>query len=89
MVQQVLDWVFKRERAEPEVPLCPDHHTPMQVRGYVGWPARFNYQQNETYRIIYFCPVQGCNETTERELSMTQIPVPESGPRRPDFSRRG
>lgn len=89
MVQQVLDWVFKRERVEPDVPLCPDHHAPMQLRGYIGRPARFTYQQNESYTVIYYCPVQGCNETAQRELSMTQIPVPEVSPRRPDFSRRG
>ena len=89
MVQQVLDWVFKRERAEPDVPLCSDHHTPMQLRGYIGRPTRFTYQQNESYTVIYFCPVQGCNETEDRELSMTQIPVPDVSPRRPDFSRRG
>ena len=89
VVQQVLDWVFRRERVEPDVPLCPDHHTPMQLRGYIGRPARFTYQQNESYTVIYYCPVQGCNETAQRELSMTQIPVPEVSPRRPDFSRRG
>ncbi|MDF3037731.1 MAG: hypothetical protein K0Q71_437, partial [Thermomicrobiales bacterium] len=27
MVQRVLDWVFKREREVPEVPLCPNHGT--------------------------------------------------------------
>ena len=89
MVQQVLDWVFKRERVVPDVPLCPDHHTPMQLRGYIGRPTRFTYQQNESYTVIYFCPVHGCNETAQRELSMTQILVPEAGPRRPDYSRRG
>jgi hypothetical protein len=88
VVRQVLDWVFKREREEPDVPLCSDHHTPMQLRGYIGRPARFTYQQNESYTVIYYCPVQGCNETAERELSMTQIPVPEVSPRRPDYSRR-
>ena len=85
----MLDWVFRRERVEPEVPLCPDHHTPMQLRGYIGMPARFTYQQNESYTVVYFCHVQGCNETEERELSRTQIPVPDVSPRRPDFSRRG
>lgn len=89
MVQQVLDWVFKRERVKPEVPLCPDHHVPMQVRGYIGRPARFNYQTNETYTVIYFCAVHGCNHTADAQLSMTQIPVPEQSPKRPDFARRG
>ena len=44
MVQRVLDWVFKREREKPDVPVCPTHHVPMQMRGVIGRPARFSYQ---------------------------------------------
>lgn len=88
MVQRVINWVFNREHVEPDVPECPDHHVPMQMRGVVGQPTRFSYQTQETYTVIYFCPVTGCNETAEAQLTMTQIPVPGVAPRRPAFSRR-
>lgn len=88
MVQRILDWVFNRKRVEPDVPLCPNHHTPMQMRGVIGRPTRFNYQTEETYTVIYFCPIQGCAETAETQLAMTQIPVPGAAPRRPDYARR-
>jgi hypothetical protein len=88
VVQRVLDWVFKRERVKPDVPLCPDHHVPMMMRGVIGQPARFTYQTEETYTVIYFCPVLGCDETAEDQMSMTQIPVPGASPARPDFARR-
>lgn len=88
MVQRVLDWVFKRERMEPAVPECPMHHVPMQMRGLVGAPTRFDYQTEQTYTVIYFCPVPGCDETAEGHIAMTQIPVPGVSPRRPAYSRR-
>lgn len=88
MVQRVLDWVLKRERAKPAVPVCPNHRVPMQMRGVIGAPTRFSYQTEETYSVIFFCPVPGCNETAENQLSMTQIPVPGAAPRRPDYARR-
>lgn len=88
VVQRVLDWVFKRERDKPEVPICPTHRVPMQMRGVVGAPARFSYQTEETYTVIYFCAIQGCDETATEQLAMTQIPVPGSAPRRPLYARR-
>lgn len=88
MVSRVLDWVFQREREEPEVPLCPDHKTPMRVRGYMGRPARFTYQTEETYTVIYFCPETDCDHTAEGQIAMTQIPVPGAAPRRPYYARR-
>ena len=88
MVSRVLDWVFQREREEPAVPLCPDHQTPMRLRGYQGRPARFSYQTEETYTVIYFCPVPGCDQTAEGRIAMTQIPVPGEAPKRPYFARR-
>jgi hypothetical protein len=88
VVQRVLDWVFKREREKPDIPVCPNHHTPMQMRGVVGRPTRFSYQTEETYTVIYYCPVPGCAETAEVQLAMTQIPVPGAAPRRPDYARR-
>jgi hypothetical protein len=89
VVQRVLDWVFRRERSEPEVPVCPTHRVPMQMRGVIGQPARFSYQSQETYKVLYFCPVQGCDETTTVELAMTQIPIQGAAPRRPGYARRG
>ena len=88
MVQRVLDWVFKREREKPDIPVCPNHHGPMQMRGVMGRPTRFSYQTEETYTVIYYCPVPGCAETAEAQLAMTQIPVPGAAPRRPDYARR-
>jgi hypothetical protein len=88
VVQRILDWVFKRERPKPEVPVCPNHHVPMQMRGVVGRPTRFSYQTEETYTVIYFCPVAGCAETAEVQLAMLQIPVPGVAPPRPDYARR-
>jgi hypothetical protein len=60
----------------------------MQVRGYLGQPARFSYQTQETYTVIYYCPVPGCNNTAEDEIAMTQIPVPGAAPKRPVYARR-
>ena len=54
----------------------------------MGAPARFTYQTEETYTVIYFCPVTGCNETAEGQLAMTQIPVPGAAPERPAYARR-
>lgn len=89
MVQRVLDWVFKREREAPDVPECPSHHVPMQMRGVIGQPTRFSYQTEETYTVIYYCPVGGCNETATEVMSRTQIPVPGAAPDRPRYARRG
>jgi hypothetical protein len=88
VVERVLDWVFKREKAKPDIPHCPSHHVPMQMRGVVGRPTRFSYQTEETYTVIYFCPVPGCDETAETQMLMTQIPVPGAAPRRPNYARR-
>jgi hypothetical protein len=88
VVQRILDWVFQRQPEAPDVPLCPSHKVPMQMRGVIGWPARFDYQSEETYTVIYFCPVTGCDETAETGMAMTQIPVPGAAPRRPAYARR-
>ena len=89
MVQRVLDVIFRRERDEPEVPLCPDHQTEMRLRGKQGRPTRFSDQTEEEYTLIYFCPVEGCNQTVHRKQVRTQIPVPGESPERPLFARRG
>ena len=88
MVQRVRDWVSNRKREKPAVPLCPDHHTPMQMRGLMGSPTRFTFQTEENYTVIYFCPIPGCAETAEVVVARTQIPVPGASPRRPDFARQ-
>ena len=89
MVQRVLDVILRRDRIEPEVPLCPDHKTEMRLRGKQGRPTRFSAQTEEEYTLIYFCPVEGCNQTAHVKRVKTQIPVPGEPPQRPTFARRG
>jgi hypothetical protein len=55
----------------------------------MGRPARFSDTSQQTYTVIYVCPVVGCDHTEEREQARAQIAVPGIAPRRPDFSRRG
>ncbi len=83
-----LDTLLGRNVNEPEIPDCPDHHVDMRLRGKLGRPSRFSDQTEEEYTLIYFCPVEGCNETAKREHRRTQIPVPGAPPERPIFSRR-
>ena len=87
-VQKVLDIVLRRNRFEPEIPLCPDHKVSMRLRGKQGRPTRFTAQTEEEYTLIYFCPVEGCNQTEFRKRAKTQIPVPGEAPERPSFARR-
>ena len=88
-MQRVLDIILRRDRVEPEIPLCPNHTTEMRLRGKQGRPTRFSDQTEEEYTLIYFCPVEGCNETAEVKRVKTQIPVPGEPPERPLFARRG
>jgi hypothetical protein len=87
-VQKVLDVVLRRNRVEPEIPLCSEHKVPMRLRGKQGRPTRFSAQTEEEYTLIYFCPVEGCNQTETRKRAKTQIPVPGEAPERPSFARR-
>jgi hypothetical protein len=87
-VQRVLDIVLRRNVARPETPLCPDHDVEMRLRGKLGKPTRFSYQTEEEYTLIYFCPVEGCNQTEMVTKVRTQIPVPGEAPPRPSFARR-
>ena len=80
--------VLRRKRIEPEIPLCPDHNVEMRLRGKQGRPTRFTAQTEEQYTLIYFCPVEACNQTEFRTRTRTQIPVPGEAPERPSFSRR-
>jgi hypothetical protein len=87
-VQRIVDVIFRRERNEPEIPNCPVHGVEMRLRGKQGRPTRFSDQTEEQYTLIYFCPLEQCNETAERMRVRTQIPVPGEPPERPLFSRR-
>jgi len=85
----LLDVILRRSVEEPYVPVCPDHKTEMQLRGRLGKPTRFTDQSEEEYTLIYFCPVDGCDQTATRVRVRTQIPVPGETPDRPSYSRPG
>lgn len=89
MVMKYVNWVIRREVDEPEIPVCPDHGVPMRLRGTFGKPARFNRQTEEVYTRIYFCPVEGCNDTELRETPYSQAPFPGEAPGRPIYARKG
>lgn len=88
VVQRMFDVIFRRERIEPDVPVCPDHHVEMRLRGKQGRPSRFSDQTEEEYTLIYFCPIEGCNNTAEIMRAKSQIPVRGEAPERPSFARR-
>ena len=88
-MQRVLDVILRRDRVVPEIPECPDHRVEMRLRGKQGRPTRFSDQTEEEYTLIYFCPIEGCNQTATTKRVKTQIPVPGEAPERPLFSRRG
>lgn len=87
-MHKVLDVVLRRNRVEPDIPVCPDHGVEMRLRGKQGRPTRFSAQTEEEYTLIYFCPVEACNGTATRKRVKTQIPVPTEYPERPTFARR-
>lgn len=84
----LLDTILRRNAVEREIPECPDHHTDMRLRGKLGRPTNFQVQTEGEYTLIYFCPIDGCNQTAYRTHRRTQIPVPGAAPKRPHFSRR-
>ena len=88
VVARILNLVFRRPMVEPPIPICPDHGVEMQLRGKLGRPTRFADMTQETYQLIYYCPVPGCDFSKEVEQVRSQIPVPGAQPTRPDFSRR-
>jgi hypothetical protein len=88
-MQRVLDVILRRVRPEPAIPMCPEHKVEMRLRGKQGRPTRFTDQTEETYTLIYFCPVPSCNHTDTRKRVLTQIPAPGESPDRPAFARRG
>lgn len=85
----LLDMILGRRADENKAPVCPNHDLEMDLRGKIGRPSRFAAMSEEDYTLIYFCPVEDCNETAERNVRRTQIPVPGRSPKRPDFSRTG
>lgn len=85
----LLDRIFRTNLEEPEIPMCPDHKVEMRLRGKLGKPTRFFEQTESEYTLIYFCPVEECNETATRVALRTQIPVPGDAPDRPAYSRPG
>jgi hypothetical protein len=87
-VNRILDIILRREREVPAIPVCPDHGIEMRLRGKQGRPTRFDQQSEEEYTLIYFCPVDECNQTAEVERFKSQIPVPGEPPERPGFARR-
>ncbi len=85
---KIFDVILRRERLEPAIPRCPDHDVEMALRGKMGRPTRFADQSVEEYTLLYFCPVQGCNQTATVSRVNTQIPAPGRSPQRPEFARR-
>lgn len=85
---RIFDVILRRERDYPPVPKCPDHKRDMILRGKMGRPTRFEDQSEELYTLIYYCPVEGCNETVTVDRVNTQIPVPGAAPARPPYARR-
>lgn len=83
----LLDIILGRKVDERKTPECPIHHLEMDLRGKIGRPSRFAGTSEEDYTLVYYCPVPDCNETGERTVRRTQIPVPHRSPRRPAFSR--
>jgi len=83
----LLDMIFRRNVTEPAIPVCPDHHVDMWLRGKQGRPSRFSDQADEEYTLIYFCPEEGCNHTAERPQFRREIPVAGEPPERPAFAR--
>jgi hypothetical protein len=83
----LLDVILRRTAPEPVIPVCPTHDVEMRLRGKLGRPTRFVDQTEGEYTYIYFCPVDGCDETDTRSYRRTQIPVPGASPHRPEFSR--
>jgi hypothetical protein len=88
VVPKIFDVILRRKRDEPAIPKCPDHKTDMLLRGKMGRPTRFEDQSEELYTLIYYCPVEGCNQTATVDKVNTQIPVPGESPLRPAYARR-
>ncbi len=82
----LLDVILRRNTELKTPPDCPVHDVEMDLRGKMGRPSRFSNMSEEDYTFIYYCPVDGCNETAERQVVRREIPVPGTTPKRPDFT---
>ncbi|HEV2065924.1 MAG TPA: hypothetical protein VGR08_03740 [Thermomicrobiales bacterium] len=82
----LLDIILRRNIEDKTPPDCPRHGVEMDLRGKIGRPSRFESMSEEDYTFIYYCPVEGCDETAERAVVRRQIPVPGAAPKRPDFT---
>ncbi len=86
---RILDIVFRRQVAEPPIPICPDHKIEMHLRGKMGRPTRFSDMSQETYTVIYVCPVIDCDHSKEVQQVRSQIAVPANRRADRNISRRG
>ncbi len=87
MVMKYVNWALRRQSADLDIPRCPSHDVQMRLRGVIGRPTRFRWQTEETYRYIYFCPVDKCNETVEIVRKRSQVPGGTDIPERPVYAR--
>ena len=88
MVMKYVNWALRRAENRPLVPVCPDHDVTMRFRGIQGRPARFDRQSEEEYTLIYFCPVDDCDQSRSVTTARSQAPVPGEAPARPVYARR-
>jgi hypothetical protein len=81
-------WVLGQHADDDDIPICPDHHVPMELYKKLGKPARFSDQETEEYDLIFRCPVDGCANTATRRRIRSQIPVPGETTDRPGWAER-
>lgn len=84
----LLERITGRREKDSGVPVCPDHHVEMLLRGKLGRPARFADQTASEYTLVYMCPEPDCDEKAERSVLRNQVAVPGAQPDRPFFARR-
>jgi hypothetical protein len=82
----LLDVILRRNLQQKTPPDCAHHRVEMRLRGKMGRPSRFENMSEQDYTFIYFCPIEGCNETAERQVARREIPVPGVAPKRPSFT---
>ena len=88
MVQRVLDWVFKREREKPEIPVCPMHGGPMQMRGVMGRPDPLQLPDRRDVHGHLLLSGSRMRRNSGSSAGDDANPVPGAAPRRPDYARR-
>jgi hypothetical protein len=88
VLDKLIAWVKGDVHEDDDWPICPVHGEPMVFVKVVGKAAKYTDQENQTYTLIFRCPVPGCDETATRTRLRTQIPAPGEGPRRPSWAAR-